>query len=71
MAAAAAGDADALAKLDATIERAKAEDGAGAIILGSAGLSGLSGRLSARHNVLTIDCIEAALRAAERAAVQS
>ena len=69
VAAAAAGDPEALRRLDATIALAREQDGAQAIILGSGGLTGHAARLSRRHAVPVIDGIEAAIReAAFRAA---
>ncbi|MTH78378.1 aspartate/glutamate racemase family protein [Paracoccus aestuariivivens] len=49
------------ARIDATIESARDLDGAGAIILGSAGLSGRARALGERHGIVVIDAIEAAL----------
>lgn len=49
------------ARIDAAIETARNIDGAGAIILGSAGLSGRARTLSIRHGVPVIDAMEAAL----------
>lgn len=68
VASAAAGGAEIARKLDATIEDARNFDGAGAIILGSGGLTGRAGALSSRHGLPVIDSIEAALAMAELAA---
>ncbi|MCW1934582.1 aspartate/glutamate racemase family protein [Pararhodobacter zhoushanensis] len=67
VAAAAAGEPEALRRLDATIVRARDQDGAQAIILGSGGLTGHAARLSQRHGLPVIDGIEAAIRRAEAA----
>lgn len=63
---AAAGTTDALQRLDKTIVRARDSFGAEAIILGSGGLTGHAARLSESHGLPVIDCIEAAVRAAEK-----
>lgn len=68
VASAAAGGDDIAKKLDATIEDARNFDGAGAIILGSGGLTGRAEALSLRHGLPVIDSIEAALAMAELAA---
>ena len=68
VASAAAGGAEISRKLDATIQDARNFDGAGAIILGSGGLTGRARALSARHGIPVIDSIEAALTMAEVAA---
>jgi allantoin racemase len=47
-------------KVSAEIARALAEDGAGAIVLGCAGMADLAARLSARHGVPVIDGVAAA-----------
>lgn len=52
------------ARIDAAIDMARNTDGAGAIILGSAGLSGRAQSLSQRHGLPVIDAMEAALRLA-------
>ena len=65
VAAAAAGGEEIGRKIDATIEDARNLDGAGAIILGSGGLTGRAGALSIRHGLPVIDSIEAALAMAE------
>ncbi|MCL4676391.1 MAG: aspartate/glutamate racemase family protein [Pararhodobacter sp.] len=67
VAAAAAGDAETLARLDEAIVRARQIDGAEAIILGSGGLTGHARRLSERHGLPVIDCIEAAVILAQTA----
>lgn len=68
VASAAAGGADIDRKLDSTIDDARNFDGAGAIILGSGGLTGRAEALSRRHGLPVIDSIEAALSMAELAA---
>ena len=68
VASAAAGGAESARKLDATIEDARNLDGAGAIILGSGGLTGRAAALSNRHGLPVIDSIEAVLAMAEVAA---
>lgn len=65
VASAATGGAEIGRKIDATIENARNLDGAGAIILGSGGLTGRAGALSERHGLPVIDSIEAALAMAE------
>ncbi|MCB1386603.1 MAG: hypothetical protein KDJ80_11785 [Nitratireductor sp.] len=65
VASAAAGGAEIDRKIDETIENARSFDGAGAIILGSGGLTGRAGALSLRHGLPVIDSIEAALAMAE------
>ena len=65
VASAAAGGADICRKIDAAVENARNLDGAGVIILGSGGLTGRAGPLSARHGIPVIDSIEAALVMAE------
>lgn len=67
VASAASDDAEANARLDDTIEIARTVDGAGAIILGSGGLTGRGQELSRRHGLPMIDCIEAAILLAEAA----
>ncbi|ETX27300.1 aspartate/glutamate racemase family protein [Roseivivax isoporae] len=67
---AAAGGDETDARLDATIETARNMDGAGAIVLGSGGLTGRAAALSARHGLPVIDCIEAAVLLADAAARQ-
>lgn len=52
------------AQIDRAIERARNIDGAQAIILGSAGLTGRAADLTARHRIVVIDAIEAAVRLA-------
>ena len=71
VAAAAAGDPEALRQLDAAITQARDHDRAQAIILGSGGLTGYATRLSQRHGLAVIDGIEAALRLAEAAALEA
>lgn len=68
VASAAAGGDEIDRRLDATIEDARNFDGAGAIILGSGGLTGRAAALSARHGIPVIDSIQAALSMAEVAA---
>lgn len=68
VASAAAGGTDIERKLDATVEQARNLDGAGAIILGSGGLTGRASELSARHGIPVIDSIQAALAMADLAA---
>lgn len=67
VASAAAGDPEALNRLDETITQARNIDGAKAIILGSGGLTGQSQRLTKKHGLPVIDSIEAAIRFAEMA----
>ncbi|QDL91883.1 HyuE hydantoin racemase [Paroceanicella profunda] len=52
------------AQVSAEIGRAVAEDGAGAIVLGCAGMADLADRLSAAHGVPVIDGVRAAVRLA-------
>ena len=59
VAAAASDDADSDWLLDQTIRQARDADGAGAIILGSGGLTGKARILADRHRIPVIDCIEA------------
>lgn len=61
VASAAAGEPESLLKLDEAIVRARDVDGAKAIILGSGGLTGQAVRLSKKHGLTVIDCIEAAV----------
>jgi allantoin racemase len=68
VAAAAADSGDVEARLDAAILAARNLDGAGAIILGSGGLTGRSKDLAARHGLPVIDAIEAAIAMGEVAA---
>ena len=65
---AADGGGDIDARIDAAIELARDIDGAGAIVLGSAGLAGRSRVLARRHRIPVIDSIEAAIGVAELAA---
>jgi allantoin racemase len=58
---AAAGLPEAMERLDRTVEAARNVDGAGAIILGSAGLTGQAAKLQQRYGLPVIDCIEAAV----------
>ncbi|MDP3339213.1 aspartate/glutamate racemase family protein [Frigidibacter sp.] len=51
-------------RLDAAIAHARDRGGAGAIILGSAGLAGRAAELEARHGLPVIDAMEAAIRLA-------
>ena len=53
------------AKLSAEIERAKAEDGADAIILGCAGMADLAASLALEHALPVIDGVTAAVKLAE------
>ncbi|NEX46525.1 aspartate/glutamate racemase family protein [Pseudotabrizicola algicola] len=52
------------ARIDDAIERARNIDGAQAIILGSAGLTGRAAQLARRHRIVVIDAMEAAVRLA-------
>ena len=52
-------------KLSAEIERAKAEDGAEAIVLGCAGMADLAASLSAEHGLPVIDGVASAVKLAE------
>ncbi len=61
---AADGGASSAERLDHAIELARNIDGAQAIILGSAGLTGRAADLTARHRIVVIDAIEAAVRLA-------
>jgi len=56
---------DAGRKISAEIERALAEDGAEAIVLGCAGMADLAGRLSERHGVPVLDGVACAVKFAE------
>lgn len=51
--------------LSAEIERAKAEDGAEAIVLGCAGMADLAAALARRHGLPVIDGVAAAVKLAE------
>ena len=53
------------AKLSAEIERAKAEDGADAIVLGCAGMAELAAALALEHEIPVIDGVAAAVKLAE------
>ena len=53
------------AKLSAEIERAKAEEGAEAIVLGCAGMADLAASLSSEHELPVIDGVAAAVKLAE------
>jgi allantoin racemase len=53
------------AKLSAEIERAKAEEGAEAIVLGCAGMADLAASLSREHRLPVIDGVAAAVKLAE------
>ncbi len=64
VAAAAARSGTADRQLDATIALARDWDGAEAIILGSAGLTGRAAELESRHGLPVIDAMEAAFRLA-------
>ncbi len=64
---AASDDDEASDRLDDAIKIARAVDGAGAIILGSGGLTGRGPELSRRHGLPMIDCIEAAILLADAA----
>jgi Hydantoin racemase len=64
VAAAASGDDVADRQLDMAIELARDQDGAEAIILGSAGLAGRAGKLQKKHGLPVIDAMEAAIRLA-------
>ena len=52
-------------KLSAEIERAKAEDGAEAIVLGCAGMADLAAALARRHGLPVIDGVASAVKLAE------
>ncbi len=52
-------------RLSAEIERAKAEDGAEAIVLGCAGMADLAASLARRHALPVIDGVAAAVKLAE------
>ncbi|MGE0719573.1 MAG: aspartate/glutamate racemase family protein [Alphaproteobacteria bacterium] len=52
---------EALARIDATIVRAKDEDGADAIVLGCAGMADLAAELSAAHGMPVVDGVAAAV----------
>jgi allantoin racemase len=52
-------------KLSAEIERAKAQDGADAIVLGCAGMAELAASLASEHGVPVIDGVAAAVKLAE------
>jgi len=52
-------------KLSAEIERAMAEDGAEAIVLGCAGMAELAAALARRHGLPVVDGVAAAVRLAE------
>lgn len=52
---------EAMKQLDQTVELARNIDGAKAIILGSAGLTGQAAKLAQRYGLPVIDCIEAAV----------
>jgi len=67
VASAAAGDLEALERLDETITTARNVDGAKVIILGSGGLTGQAKRLTVKHGIPVIDCIEAAIKFSEMA----
>lgn len=56
---------DARARIDETIERAKREDGAEAIVLGCAGMADLAARLSLAHGLPVVDGVAAAVKLAE------
>ncbi len=55
----------AIDRLSAEIERAKAEDGAEAIVLGCAGMADLAASLARRHALPVIDGVAAAVKLAE------
>ena len=52
-------------KLSAEIERAKAEDGAEAIVLGCAGMADLAASLAREHDLPVVDGVAAAVKLAE------
>jgi allantoin racemase len=56
---------DAVARIGAEIERAKAEDHADAIVLGCAGMADLAAELSRRHGLPVVDGVAAAVKLAE------
>jgi allantoin racemase len=60
-----------LAQLADACTRAALEDGADAVILGGAGLAGLAPRLAGRVPVPLVDCVAAAVKAAESLAAVS
>ncbi|MFT3688388.1 aspartate/glutamate racemase family protein [Paenirhodobacter sp.] len=68
--AAAADGSAADARLDAAIDAAR-RDGAGAIILGSAGLAGRAAEMEDRHGLPVIDAMEAAIRLAFAAGMRA
>jgi allantoin racemase len=53
------------AKLSAEIERAKAQDGADAIVLGCAGMADLAASLAREHGLPVVDGVAAAVKLAE------
>jgi allantoin racemase len=56
---------DARARISEEIERAKIEDRAEAIVLGCAGMADLAADLTARHGVVVVDGVSAAVKLAE------
>ena len=56
---------DALARISAEIEAAKAEDHCEAIVLGCAGMADLAGSLAARHGLPVVDGVACAVAFAE------
>ena len=56
---------NAVARIGAEIELAKAEDRAEAIVLGCAGMADLAARLSATHGIPVVDGVSAAVKLAE------
>ncbi len=60
---------NAVARIGAEIELAKAEDRAEAIVLGCAGMADLAAHLSATHGVPVVDGVSAAVKLAEGLAV--
>ncbi|MGB3720467.1 MAG: Asp/Glu/hydantoin racemase [Proteobacteria bacterium] len=58
-------DSEASSKISAEIDRAIAEDGAEAIVLGCAGMADLAERLSTKHGLPVIDGVASAVKLAE------
>ena len=58
-------DAAALDRIGAEIERAKADDGAEAIVLGCAGMADLPGELAKRHGLPVLDGVACAVKLLE------
>ncbi len=66
-----AGGEEVLGRIAAEIDRARTEDGAGAAILGCAGMSPLAGALAARSSLRIIDGVAASARLAVAAAAET